>query len=231
MKKLFILFLAAGLLTACNNNNPLLKDENTAKDREKDDRKRKDDNTDKDDRDDRYIKDDDDSKVNNLDGWTKSDRNEWRRRCEDELSDNPQAKQICACVIEKAERKYPNVKDVEAAADEEGERMIKECSTRMGGDDGYTDDREDDRPGVRDPEEKMNEGNWSNLQRKKFIEGCATTARQQQGFTAAQANAYCDCMTRKVEKKYTFQQAARMTAEDFNTREWTNAAKDCISGN
>jgi hypothetical protein len=227
MKKLFILFLAAGLLAACNNSNPFVKN-SAAKENEKEDRKENEGKNDKaDDRNDRYKKEDEGS-DDTRSGWTKSDRNKWMGRCEDELSDNPKAKQICACVIEKAERKYPDVKDAEDAPDAEGERLIKECATGMGGDDEYTDDRYKDKRVGTEPDEKSDEGNsWSNLQRKQFTQGCAMAARQKQGFTAEQANTYCDCMVRKLEKKYTFQKAASMTAADFQTQEWVDAADDC----
>ena len=76
-----------------------------------------------------------------------------------------------------------------------------------------------------------NRKSWTNLQRQTFVQGCATTAQQQQGFTAQQANSYCDCMTRKVEKKYSFDQAARLKAADLQTQEWIDAATDCRSGN
>jgi hypothetical protein len=65
------------------------------------------------------------------------------------------------------------------------------------------------------------------MQHQQYVQGCAATARQAQGVTAQQANAYCDCMTSKVERKYTFEEASRLTATDFQTEEWQNAANDC----
>ena len=34
-------------------------------------------------------------------------------------------------------------------------------------------------------------------------------------------------MTKKVAAKYSFEVAARMTAADFQTEEWQNAANEC----
>jgi hypothetical protein len=63
-----------------------------------------------------------------------------------------------------------------------------------------------------------------------FISGCSATY-QQSGATAEAGNAYCECMARKLEKKYTFNQANRLTVAELQTPEWQQEARDCQSGN
>lgn len=71
---------------------------------------------------------------------------------------------------------------------------------------------------------------WPAAQRKQWIMGCTTTAQQQQGMTQQQAAAYCECMTKKVEAKYSFTDATRLTAADFSTQEWVMARNECMGG-
>ena len=68
---------------------------------------------------------------------------------------------------------------------------------------------------------------WPAAQRQQWMMGCTTTAQQQSGLSQQQANAYCDCMTRKVEAQYSFTEATRMTVQDFSTPEWVNARTEC----
>ena len=221
MKKLFILFLATTLFAACNNDNPFGKKDANA------------------DKTGKEEKSDGEKKTGGLFGggksddnsnWTSKQRNDWMDKCLDEFSDNPQARKICSCVLDKIEQKYPDAKDAEESTEEEGQQIISACMKGLNSKDGYDDaddnttrtDRDDAAGG-----QNINRNSWTDLQRQTFIQGCATTAQQQQGFTAQQANSYCDCMTRKVEKKYSFEQAARLRTEDLQTQEWIDAAADC----
>jgi hypothetical protein len=218
-----VFFLAFALLSGCNNN-PFAPNERTSKSKEKKDK----------DDDNNGYGDEDNDKSN----WTSKQRRNWMDECVDELGNQinnaSQAKQICSCVLEKMEKKYPDASDAENATEAEGEKWGRECTAKLERDnDGYgNDDNEDyvDRNnGGNTGSKESNRGNWSELQREQFIQGCATTAKQVQGFTSQQANSYCECMTRKVERKYSFQEAARLTAEDFQTQEWIDAVAECRS--
>lgn len=68
---------------------------------------------------------------------------------------------------------------------------------------------------------------WPAAQRQQWMMGCTTTAQQSMGISQQQAAAYCDCMTRKVEARYTFEQAVKMTTQDFSKPEWVNARMEC----
>lgn len=68
---------------------------------------------------------------------------------------------------------------------------------------------------------------WPAAQRQQWMMGCTTSAQQQLGLSQQQANTYCDCLTRKVEAKYNFTDATKLTAQDFSTPEWVNARMEC----
>jgi hypothetical protein len=230
MKKILILFFAIGLLAACNSN-PFTAHKADAKDdkvkNEKDDSKTDDGYADKDDKNTRKTNTDDEDTRSN---WTNKQRDKWLNECIEASENNPQAKRVCSCVLDKMEKKYPDARDAENASEAEGVRLAKGCMEDLGIKSG-NDDTEPYKRRDNTDEDDNRGGSWSNLQRQQFIQGCSATAQKAQGFTVRQADAYCDCMTIKVEKKYTFQQAARLTATDFQTREWQEAAADCLSNN
>jgi hypothetical protein len=230
MKKLLILFLTVAIFTACNNNgkNPFAKKTGTDKTEEgsddKDVKKKKGG---------LFAKDDDDAgKDDSKNSWTKSYRDKLMEACQDEMKNDPQARSICSCAVDKLEKKYPDQKDADEAIETDGRKMLDQCKTSTGGNDGYTDDRYKNKE--KDIDVPVDEGShgasWTPLQRQQYIQACEGTARKnnQQGYSDQQINSYCDCMTRKVEKKYSFQQAARMTVTDFQTQEWQSAAADCM---
>jgi len=157
-------------------------------------------------------------------GWSKSDQNQFMQPC----LQAGQTKEICSCVLEKLEKKYANLKEADAKGGAEaGRQLTMECMN------GVMGNENDNNMGNNNGENYNNNnrrGGWTKQQRQQYIQGCATTAQQAQGISAQQANQYCDCMTRKVEEQYTFQQAAQLTAQDFQTQEWQNAAADCRGG-
>lgn len=227
MKKLVILFLVVALLTACNNNgkNPFAKKTDKDKTEESSDDKEE-----KKKKGGLFTKDEDNTgKDDSKSSWTKSYRDKLMIECEDEMKDDPQSRSICSCALGKLEKKYPDPKDADGAIETEAQRILDQCKTSAGGntDDGYKNkEKEIDVP----IDNGSNGKSWTTLQRQQYIQGCETTARRnnQQGYSAQQITSYCDCMTRKVEKKYDFQQAGRMTAADFQTQEWQSAAADCM---
>ena len=215
MRILLILLLATSLLAACDNN-PFANNN------------RKKDTRDKNDKDDRDKDDsyDDEDKDDTRSNWTKKQRNAWLDDCIEGSDDIPNAEELCSCVLKKVEKKYPDHRDAKFL-DETREKIkfAKECGYNVEDEHGDKDDTyingdDDDYDGG---------GGWTSQQRKQFIYGCATTAKQNQGFTAEEADSYCSCMTRKVEQKHSFKEAARMTATDFQTPEWQEAAADCLS--
>jgi hypothetical protein len=158
--------------------------------------------------------------------WTSKDRTKALSDCEDELPDNPQAKEICSCLLEKVEKKYPEPEDVEKkSSKEEIANMTRAClAGDVGGGDADDNGGKIKKPKVID--EDGGEG-WTSSQREKFIEGCATAAKQNLG--ASKANSYCECMQNKIEKKYklSFAQANKLTNEDFSTPDVKADIQEC----
>ncbi|HLG38500.1 MAG TPA: hypothetical protein VI461_02490, partial [Chitinophagaceae bacterium] len=130
MKKLLIFLLASGLFAACNDTNPFA-------------RKDKADKSDKEEKNDRDKKggndyDNDDDKNTNYTGsnWSKKQRDQLRSKCLDNFSDEPKAKQICSCLLDKVEQKYPDYDDAMSHDNEdEIEEIAEDCEAKAGGND------------------------------------------------------------------------------------------------
>ena len=157
-------------------------------------------------------------------GWTNKLRNKYLNQCIDEAGDNEKlARKVCSCVLEKVEKKY-TVEEAEELSEAVGAKLARECMDAEG--DGG---KENDDYGDRKKNDDDEGGDWTNRQRNQYIQECSTAAQQLQGFTAREADSYCECMTRKIEKKYSFKEASSLTTADLQTQEWVQAAADCKS--
>ncbi len=153
--------------------------------------------------------------------------------CLQQVGNDPQAQQKCDCWIGKVEARFPTAKAANEIPENIADELARECMKNFAGTGDYDPNNPNDPiiPNNIDNPDGPNMpnnggGNWTAQQRQQFIQGCAGSA-QQNGLTAPQANSYCDCMTRKIEAKFTFEQAGRMTAADFQTPEWQQAGYDC----
>ncbi len=179
-------------------------------------------------------------------GWTSQLRTKYLKECVDEAGGAKQAREVCSCVIKKLERKFPNPADVETAGEELGERYARECMEAMSGGGGGDDFEDEDDAGNFNNKKKNSEfddddfddgfgnqkgaGRWTSQERRSYIQGCAQARRQAAGVSAREANSYCECMTEKIERRYSFRDANRITAQDLQTREWQNAIAECSGG-
>lgn len=146
-------------------------------------------------------------------GWSKSEENQFMQPC----LQGGQSQEICSCVLQKLEKKYATFKEADQkGTSEEGKQLAMEC---MNGGNGLNNND--------DNNNNNQEGSWTDQQRQSYIQGCSTAAQQQQGYSAQEANDYCDCMTRKIEQKYSFREANQLTATDLQTEEWQNAIANC----
>jgi hypothetical protein len=215
MKKVFLPLLGLIILAGCNNNNPLAKKQDDNNKTETDDQPRKKKGG-------LFGGGGDEETNKGASNWTAAQRSDWMNKCLDQFADNPKVKNLCSCVIGKIEQQYPNPKDAESISDEQGQKIVRSCTDGLGNENDNT---------LTGPNDNNTGGEhtipWTDLQRQTFIHGCAVTAQQKQGFAAEQANTYCDCMTRKVERKFSFDQAAKLKASDLQTQEWIDAAEDC----
>lgn len=169
-------------------------------------------------------------------GWSKAERDGFVQNC----VQGGQSKEICSCVLQKFEKKYPNYKEADAkGTEQDGMQWAQECLNGIGNDmqndfnnnGNNNNKKEEDYFGNNNngANNNMNSG-WTNQQRQQYIQQCAGAATQQQGVTQEQANSYCECMTGKVEQKYSFRQANQLTAAEFQSEEWQNAAANCRAG-
>jgi hypothetical protein len=70
---------------------------------------------------------------------------------------------------------------------------------------------------------------WASSDRQLFITDCIATAVN--SMSRDSARFYCYCMQEKLEKKYPdIERANKLSADDLETPEWQNAARDCITG-
>ena len=68
---------------------------------------------------------------------------------------------------------------------------------------------------------------WESSDRQVFITECIGTALK--SMSRDSARSYCYCMQEKLEKKFPdIERANKLSADDLETPEWQNAAKDCI---
>ena len=196
-----------------------------------------------------WKKKNNDGPVNNDGGgngrWSDQMRMTMTNTCMQELGQVANAKQLCDCWVGKVEAKFANVSNPQQIPEEAANQLAMECLQQAGGGldnfkgfdeggfDNYGDGGDenynggDDEGGNYPNTRQQNGRSWPAAQRQQWMMGCTTTAQQTMGATQQQAAAYCDCMTRKVEAKYTFEQAVKLTVQDFSTPEWQNARMEC----
>jgi hypothetical protein len=166
-------------------------------------------------------------------GWTTQDRNEFMNPC----LQGGQTKEICSCVLQKLEKKYSNLNEANAKGGAQaGRDLALECMNGRGNNDngnggvlgGMNGNNNNNNNNNNDNNNNNQvEGNWTRQEYNQFVQGCASTAQQAQGFTSEQANEYCECITKKIEQKYSFREANQMTTADFQTEEWQNNIRNC----
>jgi hypothetical protein len=148
--------------------------------------------------------------------WSKEDEDKWMNIC----ATNPNNKELCSCVLQKLEGKYASYEEMNTkGTSEEGQQLGLQCKEELNGN-GFNNNNNDNNTTITG-------GNWTREQHQQFVQGCSISAQQQQGMTAQEANSYCDCITTKIEQKYTFEQASNLTPHDLQTTEWQQAMLDC----
>lgn len=188
MKRMFIVLLSLSLLTACNNNPLVKKDkmENDDRDRDRD----RDDNEDEDD-------------IKEQSSWTKSDRNKFM----DDCTTGGGTEQLCSCVLGKIEARYASLDEANRKGGEEmGKKLATECLNDNGGDDDYNYNKgnsKDDNYGDDDDDDNDNRGggSWTTADEQAFLNTCFRNATNA-GADEQTSKSHCNCVLKKVEKKY-----------------------------
>jgi hypothetical protein len=239
MKKTLILLTAIVLLGACNNDKAKgkgglfggLGGNNKDNNKETNNNRNKDDYGNKDDRnkDDRNKDDNNDNGNNKGGGWTNSDRNAFLQECKTQIADQPGVpSDLCSCVLGKLEKEFTDLKDLDArGTEEEGKRLSLQCIN------GNKDDRDNNYGGKEDNGNGgkgggNGGGNWSESDRKSFVDVCSTAA-EKGGMSQRKAESYCTCMEGKMERLYpNSSDANKITNEDMKTEEMQKMVKDCL---
>ncbi len=123
MRKFWMLFLALGLITACNNkgkDKPA--DKTGAKDTvAKDNKDSKDDNA---------PRDEQKDNTTTVTGWPQNERDDFMNNCvpaaEKNGVTNDVATRYCQCMLDKIEAKYPDVNQAARLTDEELQDVMKQ---------------------------------------------------------------------------------------------------------
>ncbi len=229
MKQFFLALAAISLMASCNSDNKnevgnnLFGDEGGGK-----------------------FKNGDNNNNNNNNNrggaWSQQVRSSIFNACMQELGQAEQAKEKCECWTSKVEAKYPSLTNVNQIAEQVANQLAIECMQQFEGTDGggggefdgfnepgYDGRNQPYKPGGYDqPQPRGNNATpWAAAQRQQWMMGCTSSAQQSMGVSKQEATAYCECMTRKIEAKHSFAEAARMTVEDFSTPEWVNARTEC----
>jgi hypothetical protein len=213
MKKLLILLMSFSLFMACNNDKPKYdRDDRNADYREKDD----------------YRKDDNTKDEYSSDGWSEKDRSKFIRDCLSESGDdNPQAKKICSCILEKLEKKYASLSEGDRKGGEaEGKRMATQCLEEIGGSD--RNDEDNDRTNEDNDRTDYDDGgggDWTRKDENKFVSECADEAAKTVGET--RANQYCSCMLQKAKKMYSSYSEADRKLAGMSKEQIQRMAADC----
>lgn len=221
MKQLFFALAVAILLSACNNNKqPEMGGNMFGNNKGKSPWQNNNNNN-------------NNGNVNNTGGgrWSPALRNAIMQGCLGEVGNDPQAREKCDCWVGKVEARFPNAQTADQIPEEAANQLATECMQQFGGG-NYVPPVNNEFGNDNINNNNINDGSvtartWPAAQRQQWIMGCAGNARQTFGLNQQQATEYCDCITRKVEQKYTFAEAVRLTVQDFSTPEWEAVRMNC----
>ena len=202
MKKLLILLMAFSLFTACNNDKgKYSRDDRNSNNREKDDYSNKDDrsNDDKTSNNDKRSEEDKDTKdYTSKEGWTQRDKDKFMDECLGGFASNQQAlgKKICPCALDKFEKRYASLSDVNEKAEEaEGKKYGKECAEEMNINSNNVNKDANDNTG------NSTATNWPDYEVSAYLKTCVSGVVNN-GMNKYDAQSYCECMQIKMEKRF-----------------------------
>jgi len=201
------------MLTACNND----KGTNNRDDRNSSTRNNGDKNNDQSgDRDSRENTDYRNDEKSGNSNWTSTEKNKFIDACTDEAVKGgftrSKAEDYCSCMQQKLENKFPDTKDVARLDMEtpEMKRLVNDCLGISGG--------------SSDEDRSRGEG-WTRSNEDKFVNDCISTAKKNVG--QSRAEEYCECMLRKVKRKYASYNEAEQELSNITREELDELAADC----
>ncbi len=199
MKRLLIFLIVFSLFAACNNDKGNGRNEKRADYREKDDYGNNDDQSNE-----KSRKDDDSNNDENTssDGWTEKDKSKFLSDCMGGFGDKQAlGKKICACALEKFEKKYTSLDEAnEKGGEAAGTRYGKECMTEMNISTNTDDDNNSNGDADND-KSNYSVGGWPQVEKDGFMTNCEKKAIEA-GRSRLVAQSYCECMLDKIETLY-----------------------------
>ncbi len=179
--------------------------------------------------------------CNNNRGWSSVDRTDFIKGCYDEAKvtfGEEKAKSYCECMQPVMEKKYPTVGEAKKITEAEMKtpQMQAEAQKCFGGginDNNTNNNNTNNNNGGVNTNNNENNGNntgstWTSMQRQTFLQGCTGSYQQSHNSTQDQANSYCSCMITKLEQKFSYDEANRLTTQDFQSPDWQKAIMECM---
>jgi hypothetical protein len=161
---------------------------------------------------------------NKMSGWSKEGENKFMNDCLNSSGNNPQAKQICSCVLGKLEKKYATSMDADArGTQQEGRELAQECLNEGNNNNlnnrNNTDDNNNNLNRNNTDNNKM--AGWSKEGENKFMDACLKSSGNN-----PQAKQVCSCVLEKLEKKYATSMDADAGGSEQEGRE---LAQECMN--
>lgn len=134
---------------------------------------------------------------NNTKGWSAMDKNDFIKTCVQGATvsmGEQTAKSYCSCMQQKLEAKYPNVNDANKLGAQSPDmlEMARGCLGLGGDNNNGTNTNVND---------NMSGGEWSDADVQKFMNTCIQNAKNAGG-DEQMSNQHCDCVLKKIQKKY-----------------------------
>jgi hypothetical protein len=207
MKKIVIFFLAAGLVAfSCKNNKEKFPGDSRNK-KEKDN----------------YLngKEGDDENGSSSGNWSSADVQKFNRECKDELTgeelDENTAADVCECLLGKVQNKYANYEEMDNDDSNAGEKMVKDCVTKIAGNKGNISGDDDD----------YGSSQWTSKDISEYVDNCVSSAVEN-GMDRSNARIYCSCMQQKFENNYPNPGELIRMSENEIMRLSTKFAQQCL---
>ncbi len=211
MKQLLILLLAVSSFAACKDKEKNTRDKGYDR-REREDYRSQEDNGTSD--------DNGDKKGSYTDGgeWSASDVRSFNSQCLQSVDgDEELANKLCPCALEKFQKKYSSLADMDKNSSEaEGKRIGEECVGAI--------------KGTNTNQGNNAASNWPESEKNSFLSNCEAKAVSG-GTSRAVAQSYCQCMLDKLEAVYPdMNDAAKLTEADMD-RFVTRYRNGCLGEN
>lgn len=214
MKKIFLFFLAAGLVAvSCNNKSKSPGPTNNSGEK------------------DNYLngKEGNNENTDNKTEWSASDVRRFNEECQKSMEkegvDQSITDKVCPCVLEKVSARYASFSE----ADERGntsviEKMTTDCASELGIGNNNSGNNNGNNSG------NTGSSQWTSKDVNDYVDNCVSSAVQS-GMDRNKAQNYCSCMQQKFEASYPNPQELVQLSEDEIMNLSKRYATQCLRNN